>query len=233
MTTEELDPWKITSGLPLADADVEILAFEFGFNAKIGAGLICANITFALDEGEPVEQSFTVGDGWEITGKGAGITGRKGLSGQSNWGRFVESCIVAVGGAEKVREVLADVSPWEAAGWVGTKWHLATTEIESTNPTTNVTKKYQKIIATDYLGSGDLKGTKFAGKPATAKKSGGKPTLADTNPELFEQLLALAGEHDDHDGFMAAALELPEVEADASAMNAVMSVKAGSVWAAK
>lgn len=232
MQTEELDPWKITSGLPLADTDVEILAFEFGFNAKIGAGLICANITFGIDEGEPVEQSFTVGDGWEITGKGAGIAGRKGLSGQSNWGRFVESCIGAVGA--NFREILAGVSPWEAAGWVGTRWHLNTTEVESTNPTTGVSKKYQKIIATDFLGTGDGSVIKAAGtKSAPAKKAGGKPGLADTNPELFAALLELAGAHDDHDAFMAAALELPEVEADATAMNAVMSVKAGSVWAAK
>lgn len=233
MQTEELDPWKITSGLPLADTDVEILAFEFGFNAKIGAGLICANITFGIDEGEPVDQSFTVGDGWEITGKGAGIAGRKGLSGQSNWGRFVESCLVVVGGAEKIRAVLPDVSPWEAAGWVGTKWHLNTTRVESTNPQTNVTKTYDKIIVTEFLGNGDGAAKPAGAKSAPAKKAGSKPGLADTNPELFAALLELAGAHDDHDAFMAAALELPEVEADATAMNAVMSVKAGSVWAAK
>lgn len=232
MSTEELDPWKITSGLPLADTDVEILAFEFGFNAKIGAGLICANITFGIDEGEPVEQSFTVGDGWEITGKGAGIAGRKGLSGQSNWGRFVESCMVAAG--PNFRELLVGVNPWEAATWIGTRWHLSTTEVTSTNPQTGVEKKYAKIIATEFLGTGETGSGKSAVKPVTAvKKAGGKPGLADTNPELFASLLELAAAHDDHDAFMAAALELPEVEADATAMNAVMSVKAGSVWAAK
>lgn len=237
--TETLDEkWGVTSGLPLADVDAEITGLEFGFNAKIGAGRMCANVEFTtVDDGETHDQSFTIGDGWEIAGKGASITGRKQLNSNSNWGRFANSCVDACGGPEAINKALPDTDYREAAGWLGTKWHLGTVEIEVYNPEKKETKKGNALVATAFLGvNGEAPksaGKKSAGASGKGTAKAGKPGLADTNPELFAELVTLAGEHDDHDGFMAAALELEAVEGDALAMNAVMSTKAGSVWASK
>jgi hypothetical protein len=101
-----------------------------------------------------------------------------------------------------------------------------------------VMKTTSKIVATAFNGVGDAPAAKPAAGKAAASGKGtaaakGKKGLADSNPDLFAALLELAGEHDEHDTFMAAALERDDVESDAAAMNAVMSTKAGSVWAAK
>jgi len=229
--TDVQDKWGLTSGLPLADADVEITTFEFGFNANIGAGLVCANIGFTItDNDELVDQSFTVGDGWEIGGKGASISGKKKINNQTNWGRLVQSMISACGGPEGIQSTLPDADYREAAGWIGTRWHLDTVDVEVYNPSNKTTKTASKIIATSFIGKGDAS-TNGATKPA-AKKSG-KPALIDTDPALFAELLAIAETHADHEDFVGAVLERADVESNPVAVGAVMSTKAGSVWAAK
>jgi hypothetical protein len=110
MTDTQDNKWGFTSGLPLSDVDATITGFEFGFNANVGAGIVCANIEFTVDEdGEAHEQSFSVGEGWDIADKGGSITGRKALNKNSNWGRLAMSMVDACGGPEAINEALPDV----------------------------------------------------------------------------------------------------------------------------
>ena len=234
------DPWGTSTGLPLDDADETIVGFEFGFNAKIGAGVACANITFRNDEsGEDIEQSFTIGKAFDIVDKGRAIAGAaKTINANTNYGRLVMSMKEAIGGPE----AMAAQFPYgftQASSLVGSRWHLNTTQVEVKNMQTGNMQEKAAIIATAFLGvDGDAAGSKpAAGKPAAGKpaagKPAGKPTLADTDPDLFTELVSLAQEHDDYDDFVAAALDRDDVDGNALAMNAVMSAKAGGVWAAR
>ena len=115
-----------------------------------------------------------------------------------------------------------------AATFVGTKWHVTTTKVITTNPTTKEQKEKDAFVVSQYLG----KGSDSKASTAGPKKSG-KATLEDSDPDLFAELLSLAEEADDHDSFMEQALSLEAVEGNKMALNAVMSTKAGSVWAAR
>lgn len=229
MTSTVEDEYALSSGLPLDGAEVEITAFEYGFNANIGAGILCANIAFTkAEDGDVVEQSFSVGDGWEARDKGASIATGDGkprkLSSRSNWGRFVEHALKVAG-----RENMPP-TPKSSDGWVGTKWTLGTTPVDSTNPTTGVKKTKDAVVPVAFLGKATA-GTKASGSKSTAAK--GKVTLETADPELWASLVELAGEHDSHTDFMAAALERDDVDGNPLATNAVVSTKPGGIWAAK
>lgn len=228
------DAWGISSGLPLDDADVTITKVEFGYNAAIGAGILCANITFTTDDGEDHQQSFSVGDGWTAVNKGQGIDGRKTINNRTNYGRLVESMLKAVGGAEGMAAA-GFTNPGgfrDAATFVGSRWHLGTTKVITKNPTTGAERERDAIIATGFLsGPSGAAASKTTASKTAAK--GGKASLADTDPDLFAELVDAAREHDDHDSFMEAVLSRPDVEGNPTALNAVMSTKPGSIWAAR
>jgi len=57
--------------------------------------------------------------------------------------------------------------------------------------------------------------------------------LTAESEDLVEELRALAGEHESHENFMEAAMELPAVAASELAQQVVMSSKAGSIWATR
>lgn len=236
MSAAQEEALGLSSGLPLDNTDGVIIGFEFGYNAAIGAGVVCANIKVLTENGDEAEQSFSVGDGWEIAGKGASIASDqpRRLSKRSNWGRLVDSMVAALGGAEAALTTMPDLNFRHAACWIGTKWHWGTTKVASKNMQTGVEKEKDAIIVTKFIGKdGELAQATAAAAPTTkAAGKKGKPGLADTDAELFGTLVKLAASHEDHDSFMAAALELDTVDGNAAAMNAVMSTKPGSAWAA-
>lgn len=237
----EINEWDLSSGLPLDGASVEVTKVEFGFNSNIGAGILCANFTFTdLDSGEDIEQSFSVGDGWDASRDGSELissTGRpRKISKNSNYGRLIASAIDALGSQERAAEVLGG-SPRSASIWLGTRWRMGTVKVTTTNPTTGAQRERDAFIFAEFLGKGasgsaGAASSAPASAPAKAKAAdNGVPDGIDG--DLWEKLVALAREHDDHESFVEAALELDEVEGNKTAQKLVMSTKAGSVWAAR
>lgn len=233
---EQLDEsWQTTSGLPLADADVEITDFTFGFNPKIGNGLaLCANITFRdLESGEEAEQSFSTGQNWEATSKGAaaeknGGTGKQSFSSQSNFGRLIDSAVSSGAGSS----LAPRGQTYQADTWIGTQWHTGTVKVSNTNPTDGKVIERDAIVFQKFIGVNTGEG---AAAPATngSAKSNAKSkaaTAAELDAALEAELLTLAASSDTHDDFMAAALEIAAVADSKDATNAVMNSGKGSIW---
>lgn len=235
------EDWETSSGLALDGADVTVSNVEFGFNANMGAGITCANFTFVDDNTEEeLEQSFSCGKNFEANRDGSELTGNGKINKNSNFGLLIES----------IKEVIdnpGDVigNPKVAANWVGTKWSMGTVEREKMNPTTGEKKIGSSFVVTAFNGkAGDESGSGAAKSAATKKASGSaksaKPAASSNTgaPEgvddvLWNTLTTLAGEHEEHEDFVNAALELDDVSTNKAAQKAVMSTKAGSVWAAK
>jgi hypothetical protein len=224
------EEWALGSGLPLADADVIVTGCEFGYNPNIGGGtVLCANFTFRnLDSGEDGDQSFTVGNGFEALDKGATLAPEDGkprkISGQSNYGRLIGSALEAVGGPAN----MPGTGPRNASTWVGTKWHTGTVKVKVVNPETKKESERDAIVFESYLGVDEDEAAPAKGKAASSSKA--KAATPDIDPELLAQLVELAGEHEDKDDFVEAALEVDGVEGNKAAVSAIMSNKPGSIW---
>lgn len=221
--------WETGSGLALADADVVVSAASFGYNANLGADVLCANFTFVPAEGgEPIEQSFSVGKGWEALEKGAKLVSEDGrarkINGQTNYGRLIDSAVQAVqaSGGEMPFQ-----SPRIADGWVGTSWHVGTVSVPTTNPSTKKETVSDKFVFTAFLGTTS---TEAAAKPAAgAAKASGKAATG-IDPKLRLALVELAEASDDHDAFTEKALELDGVEGNREAEKLVLKTGPGSIW---
>lgn len=220
--------WETSSGLPLADADVTVVACSFGFNANLGADRLCANFTFApLEGGELIEQSFTVGKGWEAKNKGAQLVNEDGtprkVSNRTNFGRLIDSAVAAVKASG------ATVMPFESAknadGWVGTNWHMDTVEVDTLN------KKNEQVKGEAFIFTAFLGGSPTDEAPAAAKGTS-KPAAAKggIDPKLRLALVELAEAADDHDAFTEKALELDGVEGNREAEKLVLKTGPGSIW---
>jgi hypothetical protein len=221
------DSWTTTSGLPLADADVEITDFSFGYNPKIGDGLtLVANITFRnLASGETTEQSFSTGKGWEAINKGAaaeknGGTGKQSFNNQTNFGRLIDSAVNCGAGPQ----LAPRGQTYQAATWIGTQWHTTTEVIETTNPTTGESNTKDVVVFGRFLGVGD------GGQPAAAASNGnGRAAAASAiDPDIEAQLIALAKQHSgNHDAFMEAAFDVPGVQDSKQLTNLVVDADKG------
>jgi len=228
------ESWETTSGLPLAGGtEVTITDMVFGFNPKIGDGLtLCANITFQIDEtGDTTEQSFSTGQNWEAKDKGAraeknGGVGKQSFSKQSNFGRLIDSAVAVGAGSALAGRGAAYV----ADTWIGTQWATDTTPITTTNPSTGKEQTKDAVVFSEFRGVGE-EGAAPAKAAGATKKAASKPAPAGLDEALEAQLVELAGQHDTHDDFMAAALELDEVAGSKDATNAVMESGKGSIWA--
>lgn len=236
MATEE--DWETGSGLALDGAVVTVTAAEFGFNANMGAGITCLNLTLTNEDGEDIDQSFSVGGKFESNRDGTAITGAGRINRNSNYGLLIESVKEV---CDNPAEAIGD--PKEAESWIGTKWEFGSVERETTNPTTGVTKKSSKFIVTEYLGRDDedadeapakkASGSKASGSKASAKSKGGakKASLTDgIDADLLSELIDLANEHDELEDFIEAAMELDAVSEDSAVSKAVMRPQ--GVWAA-
>lgn len=246
--------WETSSGLPLDGADVTVTQMEFGYNAAIGAGVVCANFTFVDEDGVEYDQSFSIGKNGEPTRDGSELTGApKTFPSRTNYGRLIDS---VRGLMEHPGDVIG--SPKQAAGWVGTKWTVGTVAVESTNPNAtdpaNATKVSDKFVFTAYLGKEGVTQkatTKATGGAAGSKRGKAAPAPEETeteadgadgggdsepwsvlgvDPALWKKLVKLASASDSHDEFSDAALEIAEVDKSREAQKAVLTTKPGSVW---
>lgn len=170
--TDAMNDWELGSGLDLDGAKVEITGCEFGFNNALGAGVLCANMTFTpIEGGDDMEQSFSVGKGWEVDRTGENLVpdgGKKRkLNMTSNFGRLLTSAMDCLAGdqengesdsayQERRIEVAAEVlgSPRHAPNWVGTMWEVGSYTRTTMNPTTKAEKESIGFIFTAYLGDG-------------------------------------------------------------------------------
>lgn len=231
--------WETGSGLPLAGADVEVIACSFGYNAVYSTEALCAMFTFQnLEGGEPQQQSFSVGKFWEAADNSDAIVSEDGrkrrISGVSNYGRLIDSAVAAVklAGAD-----MPFASPRIASGWVGTKWRIDTVPITNNYKGVETTK--DAFVFTAYLGADAATNSTTAGsagsnvavKVTSSKSAAASPTGIDG--DLHVALTSLAKQHsDDHDAFVDAALELDGVEGNKMVERAILaSSGAKSIWA--
>lgn len=222
--------WETGSGLALADANVVVTAASFGYNANLGADVLCANFTFVpVEGGEPIEQSFSVGKGWEAVNKGANLVSEDGrprkINGQTNYGRLIDSAVQAVQASGRE---MPFASPRMAEGWVGTSWHVGTVAITTTNPVTKKEAIKDAFVFTAFLGSvegsaGNVGKADKASTTTTKKASG-------LDPKLRMELTELAEAADDHDSFVEKALALDGVEGNREAEKLVLKTGPGSIW---
>jgi hypothetical protein len=187
MTVPLDQEWETTTGLPLDGANVTITAAEFGYNADIGAGVVCMNMTFVDDDTEAeVEQSFSVGKTGEPNRDGSELTGAPAkFSGRSNYGRLIDSVRSLV---DHPGEVIG--SPKKAEGWVGTKWTVGTTPVETTNPNKPDEKKVKDaLVFVAYHGKADGKPAK-AKAGATSKRAAKPAPVADDDDDETDEAAA-------------------------------------------
>lgn len=234
------DEWQTSSGLPLANADVEVLEASFGFNAKIGADTLCMNFTFGtLDDdgqvvGETIDQSFSVGSGWEARDGGKYLVDENGnknrtVNKQTNFGRLIDSAREAISASD---EEFPFTSPRIAEDWIGTRWHVGTVQVTTRNPQTEKETTKDAFVFTKYYGKTTTEKKAPAAKGKTSSKAAAKADEGDDElAALRAQLVALAGECEDHEEFVDKALEIKGVEGG-PLERAVMRAKGdASIWA--
>lgn len=229
MSDHELleNEWDTSTGLALDGMEAEITGFEFGFNSKLGADRLCANVTFTpLEEGEPVEQSFTVGKNWEVDADGWLVpeNGKlRPIGKQSNFGILINSAITAV---QAANAEFPFRTPRDAAAWLGTKWKIGTIKVTGRkNIETGEEKDADAFIFSAYLGAaGSKPNEKKASAGAGSKGSGGGKLDAD----LRKKLLKLAITSDSPDDFAETALALDAVKDSEAAQKVVLD---GSLYA--
>lgn len=252
MSEHDINEWETGSGLSLAGADAEIIGATFGFNDKIGAGVICANFTFQPTEGgDPVEQSFSVGNGWEIAEKGDLLVTADGrprkINSNTNFGRLIDSITGAGMFADRGPACKGEVpfdTPRRASNWIGTMWTVDTVQVKTTNPSTKVEGVKDAYVFTDYLGRSDdaptkgKAGGKPAGRPAASAgrgaakpKAGPDDDFGIEDDDLRAALVELAATSDDHASFVEAAYDIDGVEGDGAVEKAIYNKKPGSLWA--
>lgn len=220
------EAWELSSGLPLAGATVTVSAVDFGYRQNIFPDTVFCNLTFDVEGGEPREQSYSVGGGYEAKERGKRIERvdgkNKGVSDQSNYGKFIKAALAVPGVKAYLQGINAD--PLVAATWEGMRFVLGSIEHETTNKNTDTKSKKQLVVPVEFLGVG---ADEKLSTPAKAPQV--DPT--DLDPALTATLLELAGNSADHDTFMAAAFSVEGVEGNAAAENAVMQAGKGSIWA--
>jgi hypothetical protein len=255
----DTNEWELSSGLALDGATVDIESVEFGYNANLGAGVMCANFKVVdIESGEEIEQSFSVGSGWDTTRDGSQLVSDKPkkINKNTNYGILIESALEIIG-IENAASVLGG-SPKEAAIWPGTRWSFGTVKMKRVNPTTGAESEKDVFVFTEYHGASEEEpepepepakpaatraggarkaiGTRAGGarKATGASKAAASNGVAEgVDEELWDELVELARGSEDHDAFLEAALDIEAVEGNKAAQKAVMGTKPGSVWAAR
>lgn len=261
--SEQFDPFALGSGLPLADQNATVIAAVFKFDLEYSADACVIGITFQPDEEgmEEQEQLYSCGKNMEPLDQGSAMGHTSGkqvkVNEQTNYGRFMRHAFECEGFLDIARE--SGNTPFDAALWEGSRWHLTTVEYETRNPSkpSEPTKVRTAVVPDEFLGYGDDEEEEAPAK--TAKKTIAKKTIAkkgvaakkatpakipgaqskvlnelaeeEDGEELIEALRELAAECEDHDTFMEQAMEVEGVTGNRLAEKAVMSDKAGSIWA--
>lgn len=233
--------WALGSGFALDGATVTVESVEFGYNMKLGENA-CAHFNFTNvvdadgEDAEDADQWFSVGKNFKPNKAGDELVGTGKINKNTNFGRLLMSALELFDSEEEAREAVDD--PRQAECWAGTRWTLGTITVSTTNPTTGEKRDdAQKFVFKAYHGkAGDADeapakpAAKKAAAPAAKKVGGAKPATgnpAGLEQDEWDQLVALAAEHDDEDAFQDAALELTLSK---DAQKAIMK---GTVWAAK
>lgn len=245
--------WELGSGFAIDGMTGTVASVEFVHDNALGPNA-CAKFTFTdcVDaeggEAEDQEQKFTVGKNYDNDRTGENLVGNGKINSNTNYGILIGSVLALFDSEDdaEARRQAAEAVPStkESASWVGTRWTIGTITKSVMNPSTGkVNDEAKKIVFTEYHGrpdQGEAEPAKPAAKAAPAAKAtstkvgGAKPAAkAATNgveQELWTMLVTLAGEHEDEDTFIDAALELDEVGASREAQKAIHK---GLVWAAK
>jgi len=248
------DPYALGSGLPLADTEAVVTAMEFRFDTSYAADACVAAITFQPDEGEEQEQLYSCGKGWEPVDRGAAaahVSGRDlNFNKNYNYGRFLAAAFECDGFLDEVRE--EGIVPTQVEMFVGKRFHLGTVEYTTRNPSKADSEDSVKtaIVPVAYLGVDEDEAEDEApAKKAPAKKAAAKKTAAkgpsaiekkqialidqleEEDADMVAALRELAGESEDHESFMEAAMDIDGVADSDLAQQVAMSSKAGSIWA--
>ena len=157
MSDHTFDPFALGSGLPLADTNAVITNAEFKFDTAYSADACVIALTFQPEDGgEAQEQLYSVGKNFEPLSRGSELGHTSGrnvnINAQSNYGRFLG----AAGGCEGFKEYAGktNATPFEAALWIGTRWHLTTVEYETRNPQQpgSEAKVRSAVVPDEFLG---------------------------------------------------------------------------------
>lgn len=243
---DAMNDWDIGSGLALDGATAEITKSSFGFNNDIVAGRVFWNVEFTpLDGSDPIEQSFSLGDGWEASKDGEQLLSESGkpkkINDSTGFGIWLNSCIKVLGSKERAAEVIGRAR--YGPSWLGTMWTVGSFKRTVKNPSTGVEKEGIAWIATEHHGENPLSGSsdakadsKPAASKATSRVGGGAKAAAGppdgVSEELWEALIEKALEFDNHDDFSDAAMDVDGVDGNKAAAKAIMGSKKGSVWEA-
>lgn len=230
------------SGLP-DDFDGTITAVKFGYHDRIGNGeKVLAIVTIKTDDPEigddgEIEVLYPCGTGWEPGGKprGSALVHESGrdrkLNRSTGWAQFAYHAFDAGYTGFGGNDLLS------ADTFIGCdfRWNRLTVDYGG-----EIGKK-ERLYPTKFNGKGKGKGTRGdeAGKSAKAAddEKGGKSTgtggkgtggkakydVSKVDDDTLAALVAAAGDADDYDSFVDAALDIDGVEGNAAAEALVAS----------
>ena len=244
MSEQEFNPFALSSGLPLADADVTVKGINFGFDAQYMDGKACVAIVTFLgdDDGEEHSQFYSVGK-FEAEDRCERLVHPSGkqmnLNQQSNYGRFVDALVTMDNASEfmaAVRESGVD-AVFDAHWLDGFRFHMGSIKLKTQDG-----KERDLIVPTHFLGvsDGKAKGKAKAAAPKLAPKAGkaaAKPVADEDedygidDEEIRNALIELAKESADFDAYSEAALDVDGVLGNKAYQKAAVSSRAGSIWA--
>ncbi len=248
--SEDFDPFKLVSGLPLAGADCTVTNVEFGYDAQYNAEACVAIITFQPDEGDAQNQLYSVGKNFEPAARGKELVHKSGkntnVNDSSNYGRFVKAYTEMDGAAKAMKDFRdAGATAVFNADWLeGCRFSMGTIKINVGRGAEM--KEKDLIVPVAYLGrEGQSAAASAKGGSKLAPKAGSKVAVkpaakveaedeAETwgieDEELLAALIDIAANAEDFDAFTEAATDLDGVIGNKPVQKAVMSSKAGSLW---
>ncbi len=236
---DEFSYWNLSSGLPLDGAEVVVTDACFEFDTSYNADAVVAKLTYAFlnGEGDPQTQMYSVGKNWEPVDGGSAVAHtsgkRVGINKGSNYGVLVGG-LMSCEGADKARAVANErgMEPDHAGLWTGMKFRLKNVSrpnnIEGAKKATIDT-----LIPAEFLGVDDASAPVASGAKGSSATSaaGAKSGITGISAATMAELNALAQSAADFDTFMEQAMEIDGVAGNKAAEKAVMSSKAGSIWA--
>lgn len=228
--SDEFDPWGLSSGNLLDDADITITEAEFGFddNYNNGESLVLKLEATTDDDDMPTTTiMLPCGNGWEPGNRGATAKREDGkdknFNKQSGIGLWITSAIEAGAG-----DVLQDRgTSFDAEVWPGLSFHV---KRKAFNYGGEIGEK-ERLLITEFKGDGkEGKGKAAAKEKATKPEpeakaestSSGGTSGGGVKGALRVKLMKAAKEADTHDDFIEKAFELDGVEGNADAEAVIM-----------
>lgn len=210
------DSWKTSSGLP-EDIDITItdVRWEFGEAIRNDDGSMgeerCRTVFVYEDEdGEEGEMFLGTGKGWEPGPKGNSVVREDGKKAKFNNRSAFGFWLNAASDLDGVSEAIGKLDTTKKETWIGTKWHIQR-HIEKWNRGGR-SGETNYAYPDAYLGrvgdkSKGAKATAGNGKASTKETSEEEVDISGPSGKLLTKLTKLAGEHDNHEDWAAAALE--------------------------